>query len=84
MANPFAVPAPWRTLVAFVNEGSGSRIPDGTPGIRDVDAPCEAFEPAGEPWVRAAGNGDCDTDGHYICRECVHISRNAVEERDAR
>lgn len=50
-----------------------ARIPDGTPGIRDVDAPCDAFGP-GDP-----GGGRCDTDGHYICAECVHMSAVAVE-----
>lgn len=52
-----------------------TRIPDGTPGIRDVDAPCDVFEP-GMP-----GGGRCDTDGHYICVECVNMSENAVEFR---
>jgi hypothetical protein len=42
------------------------RVPDGTAGVRDVDAPCTAFAP-GEP----SGTG-CITDGHYLCRECVH------------
>jgi len=44
---------------------------------RDVDYPCPSrdFEP-GEP------RGDCDTDGHYMCRECVHASRRAIAERD--
>lgn len=46
------------------------RIPDGTPGIRDVDAPCEFFEPpspeGGSPVI------ECMTDGHYLCKECIH------------
>ncbi len=37
----------------------------GARGVRDPDAPCTAFEP-GEP------AGDCQTDGHYLCDECVH------------
>jgi hypothetical protein len=37
----------------------------GDPGVRDPDAPCTEFEP-GEP------AGRCETDGHYMCRECVH------------
>lgn len=39
------------------------RIPDGTPGIRDVDNVCEYFTP-GDPC------GDCEGDGHYLCLEC--------------
>jgi hypothetical protein len=42
---------------------AGARMPDGTTGVRDVDAPCEAFRP-GTP------AGHCDTDGHYLCAEC--------------
>jgi len=35
------------------------------PGVRDPEYPCEAFNP-GEP----AGT-ECETDGHYICDECI-------------
>lgn len=43
---------------------------------RDPDFPCPSreFEP-GEP------AGDCDTDGHYMCAECVHCRPGAPEER---
>jgi len=43
---------------------------------RDPDAPCpsRAFLP-GEP------SGQCETDGHYMCAECVHASRSAIAER---
>lgn len=72
------VPPVWRSLM---NELNGGRIPDGEPGIRDVDAPCDAFQPAGKPFEPAEGNGDCETDGHYICSECVHISQRAMRLR---
>jgi hypothetical protein len=72
------VPEPWRALVWEIN---GNRPFDGTPGIRDVDAPCDAFEPAGEPFEQAKGEGSCDTDGHYICSECVHISLRVLRAR---
>ena len=52
-----------------------SLIPDGTPGVRDAAAPCSTFEP-GE-----SGRGDCGTDGHWLCRECRHMSSEALEER---
>lgn len=71
-------PAPWRALVSEIN---GGRTPDGEPGIRDVDAPCDEFEPVGAPWEQSEGGGSCDTDGHYICSECVHISLSAVRGR---
>lgn len=73
-----AVPPIWRALVSEIN---GGRIPDGEPGIRDVDAPCDDFVPAGKPWQDAAGDGACDTDGHYVCRECVHISQRELRRR---
>lgn len=42
--------------------------PDGTPNVRSVSAPCEFFEP-GSP-----GRGDCNGDGHYLCRVCREFS----------
>jgi len=48
----------------------------GKPGIRDSDHPCSGFEP-GDP-----GTGSCDTDGHYMCLECKHMSRSAVAFRE--
>lgn len=46
------------------------RMPDGMPGIRDVDAPCEDFTPGTTAGTLAIG--DCATDGHYLCDECVY------------
>ncbi len=44
---------------------------------RDIDAPCPSreFDP-GEP------AGFCETDGHYMCRECAHASPSSIAERD--
>lgn len=72
------IPPIWRALVAEIN---GARVPDGTPGVRDADAPCESFDPAGKDFEDAPGRGTCETDGHYICRECVHISIAALRRR---
>ncbi len=77
-AEQMAIPPVWRSLV---NEINGGRIPDGEPGIRDVDAPCEVFDPVGTAFQTAPGTGDCETDGHYICAECVHISRDALRRK---
>ena len=51
--------------------GKGRRIPDGTPGIRDQFAVCEAYY----PWWDRRGHRffDCGGDGHYLCKECVHF-----------
>lgn len=35
----------------------------GTPGLRDPGAPCAEYAPG-------PGHGDCETDGHYLCRGC--------------
>lgn len=44
---------------------------------RDRDLPCPSrdFEP-GTPC------GTCQTDGHYMCRECAHADPDAIAERD--
>lgn len=44
---------------------------------RDIDAPCPSrdFEP-GDP------DGDCETDGHYMCRECAHADPAVIAERE--
>lgn len=39
----------------------------GAPGIRDPDAPCPSRE-----FTRGSPSGECRTDSHYMCRECVH------------
>jgi hypothetical protein len=36
----------------------------GEPGIRDGEFPCPRFRP-GRP------EGDCGSDGHYLCRKCI-------------
>jgi hypothetical protein len=78
------VPALWRSLVYAVNDGRVNHlghIPDGEPGIRDVCAPCEDFTPAGQPYELAQGTGSCETDGHYLCSECVHIDERTLRRR---
>lgn len=34
----------------------------------EEDCPSEDFDP-GEP------SGECDGDGHYLCRECIHWNK---------
>lgn len=41
----------------------------GIPFIRDVSHPCDCYNPR----PREPGDHpECQTDGHYLCRECVH------------
>lgn len=49
------------------------QIPDGTPGVRDADAVCEYFETELGQHERGSP-GTCWGDGHYLCKECVHLS----------
>ena len=69
-------PPAWRGLVHELN----GRPIDGTDGIRDVDAPCEEFRSEHTPRTNP-GSGRCDTDGHYLCVECPHISLEAIRGR---
>lgn len=46
----------------------------GDRGVRDPEHPCSDFEP-GAPSER----GQCMTDGHYMCHECVHIDPWQIE-----
>lgn len=45
-----------------------SKAPMGIPFIRDPENPCENFMP-----MKRANNAwaDCETDGHYLCKECA-------------
>lgn len=54
----------WYALVSELN----GRPLVGTPGIRDVDHPCEEYDGKGYD-----GRGRCDSDGHYECVNCSHL-----------
>lgn len=66
----------WRiTLFAwrrFADATPKSRMPTGVPFNRDPKSPCSLYEPRD----RQPGDyGDCEGDGHYLCRECCHLLR---------
>ena len=76
------LPLAWIELAEHVN----GRPFVGEPGVRDPEHPCDAFAPVANPdWlgisVRAAGDGDCDSDGHYLCGSCVRLSRRGKLDR---
>jgi len=61
----------WRRLTLFAYKhytGSDKVAPLGTRFIRDPDAPCEEYDPRKHLGTWA----DCDTDGHYLCKNCCH------------
>jgi hypothetical protein len=43
----------------------------GAPNLRDPDSPCTSFEPIGTIYGDRC-NGDCKTDGHYMCSKCIN------------
>lgn len=59
----------WENLRRFVN----SEPPlFGTAGVRDPDYPCDAYDARGYQ-----GDGSCDSDGHYECKNCSKLSPGA-------
>lgn len=58
----------WEELCAHVN----GLTTLGDPGVRDPEHPCEEFD--GRSYD---GAGACDSDGHYLCVECSHLSPDA-------
>jgi hypothetical protein len=47
----------------------------GADGVRDPDYPCEHFR-NGTP------AGECESDGHYLCKECRELVPRDDEEQD--
>jgi len=58
--------------------------PVGAPNIRDPEGICDGFEPIGTVYGKDC-QGDCETDGHYMCAQCVHREPfKSLEEQDER
>lgn len=67
----------WRWLMRLSYrklKGNQPILPTGIPGIRDVDAPCTGYAPR----KRVMGDAlpECETDGHYLCKECCFNVKN--------
>ncbi len=45
----------------------------GQPGVRDTLNPCEFFQ-------YGPAEGDCESDGHCMCRECKCVSPSRFSE----
>jgi len=73
MADPTELPASWRALIEEVN----GRASFGAVGVRDPQFPCEGYDGKGY-----AGHGRCDSDGHYMCLRCSHLSPTAPRFTD--
>lgn len=66
------------TLLRLVKAGAAPpMVPHVThvPGIRDTQCPCFEYEPG------PAVDGTCETDGHYVCSDCKHISPRTLAHR---
>lgn len=64
-------PPQWEVLVEEVN----GRNVLGAIGVRDPNAICEDFDGLGYN-----GKGECHSDGHYLCKNCSHLSPKALQE----
>ena len=51
--------------------------PHGVPGMRDPEMPCTAFAP--RPAL-STDWGNCESDGHYLCKECAHFDPGEDEQ----
>jgi len=53
------------------------KLPVGLPGHRDPDSRCAGYQTKdiSDSWARFR---DCETDGHYLCKKCIH----RIEEKD--
>lgn len=63
----------WKALALFFYRQwamPGGPMPTGIPGIRDPENRCTGYEPR----RRGGGDFDCESDGHYLCRECAHFT----------
>lgn len=75
----------WKAVALFAyrrwSKGSpDATMPVGVPGNRDPEHPCTAYAP--RPFELPDWN-DCETDGHYLCRDCVHRKRDLFENEVA-
>lgn len=70
----------WKSICRFAYrqlcKGEPSRRPPvGLPLMRDPDHRCNAYEPR----PRQLGDWrDCESDGHYLCKECCHYVGEAA------
>lgn len=62
----------WLTVIRFAYRRAAFATdePDGVPGRRSPEFSCDAYEPRKK---KPGDWGDCDSDGHYLCRECCHL-----------
>lgn len=62
----------WLSIMRFAYKRikyNQDKMPIGIPGNRDPENPCTGYSPR----KRLSGDypAECETDGHYLCKECV-------------
>lgn len=65
----------WRIAVRLIEPQRGKVV--GLPYNRDPEHPCEYYEPG--PRGQYAFD-DCETDGHYLCKKCIHRVKEAGKD----
>jgi hypothetical protein len=69
----------WKWLMLFAYRRyakSMKQKPVGIPGNRDPENICECYEPRKK---KPGDWDDCQSDGHYLCKECCHLFEESVE-----
>jgi hypothetical protein len=75
----------WRRVLRFAYnrlKQQHGRLPNGIPGIRDVDHPCSGYTPL-KPGEERGPEAQCMSDGHYMCGECVYFNLEKSDLEDA-
>ena len=73
----------WVWLCRFAYRHAAKRragIPTGLPGHRDPESQCDQYFPVKQP----SGQGPCESDGHYLCRNCEWLTAERLAEFDGK
>lgn len=71
----------WKSIALFAYRrwaDGEPKKPLGVPGNRDPDAVCTSYAP--RKWEFNDWR-DCQTDGHYLCKECCHREPSTQQAR---
>jgi hypothetical protein len=62
----------WLAKLAMSKMVKRGKIPTGIPFHRDPDNICEFYAP-GKRFATIPSTNNCQSDGHYLCKECIHL-----------
>lgn len=75
----------WRAICLFAYRRWNNPItvqPVGLPGHRDPESPCDYYTP--RPRHPLDWSERCEGDGHYLCKRCAHLQREALTDAPPR